>query len=483
MDAAGWPSDQRTTTASTMGRKAFHVERPSMGSGSQEPTEALALMTSGLTLDRLPALTSARVRHIVIDAVASAFAGRDADEVRRVEAAAASSLGQGDSSVIGGGRLSPAGACFVNGYQITAVTVCDIHRPTLCHVSPEVVPPALALAEERRASGGVLLAAVAAGLETTVRVGAGLRYPVFRARGWHSAGVSGALGAAAAAARVIGLDPPGVENALGLAVAQAAGTFASYGTPTMKFNQGRAALSGLLAARFTQEGFRAPRNALTHADGGLFTTYSDGGDPRAVVDELGERWDLETIALKRWPVASSILAMATALFDLVDAHDINVADVEHLTVELPPVAYDMHGTMAWEDEFHAHLSAPYVAAVILTDHRCWLPQFSDERRADPALDALARRRVAVVLDDSLPEDAAVVHVATTSGPVRSLRRDAWRGAPADPMSEEEISAKFFEAAAGILPEPAARRAWTALSDLESVDDMAQVSALLRAPSG
>jgi 2-methylcitrate dehydratase PrpD len=66
-------------------------------------------------------------------------------------------------------------------------------RPNLCHVTPEVVPPALAAAEERGVSGRVLVTALAAGLETAVRVGVGIRYPAFRERGWHSPGVIGPL--------------------------------------------------------------------------------------------------------------------------------------------------------------------------------------------------------------------------------------------------------------------------------------------------
>lgn len=444
-----------------------------------DPTEALANLAAELSVARLPQTTTTRVAEIVADAVASALAGRSAEEVAKVEAASAATLGPGTASVLGGGELSQAGAALVNGYQVTAVTVCDIHRPTLCHVTPEVIPPALALAEERHLCGGDLLAAVAAGLETTVRVGAGLVYPSFRARGWHSPGVSGALGAAACAARALGSSPAEALDALGIAGSQAAGTFASYGTPTLKFHQGRGALSGLLAARLAEQGFGGPRDILTHPDGGLLTTYSDGGDPEAITDGLGERWDLETISLRRWPVASSIQPMVTALFHLLNSAHIEVGDIDEVAIDLPPAAYDMHAEMVWDDEFRAHLSAPYVTAVVLHDRACWMQQFT-HRRSNPDVDAFARRRVRIARSPDLPETSAVVRLVSGGRAIRSRREDVPKGDPGNPLTGEEIREKFFDASAGVLPAATAERAWDALANLEAVDDMAPVVRLLRA---
>src|SRR5438094_6247217 len=65
---------------------------------------------------------------------------------------------------------------------VTGVQTCalPIYRSTLTHVTPEVVPPALAIAERDGRSGRDLLVALAAGFEVTTRVGIGLDYPAFR---------------------------------------------------------------------------------------------------------------------------------------------------------------------------------------------------------------------------------------------------------------------------------------------------------------
>ena len=215
--------------------------------------------------------------------------------------------------MIGADRMSLAGATLLNGYLITAMTMCDVHRSTLTHVTPEVVPPALAIAERDDLNGRDLLVALAAGFEVTTRIGIGLDYPVARSKGWHGPGVLGPFGAAAAVGRLRGFDAETMAKAFGLAGTQAAGTFAAWGTPTVKFHQCRGALSGLLAALLAEQNFLATREFLTAKDGGLYNTYSNGGKPELVTEDLGQRWEFEQIALRLWPSASSIQGMNTAL--------------------------------------------------------------------------------------------------------------------------------------------------------------------------
>ena len=159
----------------------------------------------------------------------------------------------------------------------------------------------------------------------TTRIGLGLDYPKFRARGWHGPGVIGPFGAAAAVGSLLGFDTDTMARAFGLAGSQAAGTFAAWGTPTVKFHQCRGALSGLMAALLAQQQFVATREFLTAKDGGLYNAYADGGKPDAAIADLGTRFELEQIAMRLWPSASLIQGMVTALFDILDNHKIDAA--------------------------------------------------------------------------------------------------------------------------------------------------------------
>ncbi|MGZ8264210.1 MAG: MmgE/PrpD family protein, partial [Burkholderiales bacterium] len=148
------------------------------------PTEVLAQFASALDFDRIPPRVREYTKVVLLDTLACAVAGHESEETRQVEAFASALAQSAESSVIGGDHLSLAGATLLNAYLVTAVTMCDIHRSTLTHITPEVVPPALAIAERDGLSGRELLAALAAGFEVTPRIGVSLDYPVFRSRGW-----------------------------------------------------------------------------------------------------------------------------------------------------------------------------------------------------------------------------------------------------------------------------------------------------------
>lgn len=413
------------------------------------PDAELAAFTAHLTVESIPEAVRERVKDLLLDAVASGLAGTHGDETQQIRAVAAA-LGEGRSTVLGGGELSLAGAVLLNGYLITAVTVCDAYRPALMHVTPEVVPPALATAERDGASGRDLLVALAAGLEVATRVATGINYPEFRRRGWHSPGVIGPFGGAAATGRLLGLSEQEQRRAFGLAGSQSAGTFAQWGTPTVKFHQARGALSGLLAALLAQTGFVASEDVLTHDDGGIYNTYSDGGRPEQAIAGLGEHWELENVSFRLWPLASSIQSIVTAVFGLIESHDLRPEDVKRMRIGLPDNIYRMHGQISWENRFRALLSAPYTAAVVLHDRQCWLDQFEPERASDPDLDHFIREHVVVESDLSISGSGAIVEVEMVSGQTFTDRREVPKGDPADPASREELEEKFRLASKGVL---------------------------------
>src|SRR5882762_10341409 len=404
-----------------------------------DATQVLANFAATLQYDDIPQRVTEYCKNVLLDTLACAVAGHQGDETRQI-AALASGIAQSDeSSVIGGNRLSLAGATLLNGYLVTAVTMCDIHRSTLTHVTPEVIPPALAIAERDGLSGRDLLVAIAAGCEVTTRIGLGVDYPAFRAKGWHGPGVLGPFGAAAAVGRLRGFAPDMMAKAFGLAGSQAAGTFAAWGTPTVKFHQCRGALSGLMAALLAEQNFLATREFLTAKDGGLYNSYSNGGKPELATAGLGQRWELEQIALRLWPSASSIQGMNTALFDLVEQHEIDPAKVKQLRVRLNQTVFDLHGKLArYKAKFDALISAHYTAAVILHDRKLTLAQFEPARYDDPVLRRVAAEQVEVRPDPALASVQAVVEIEMADGKTLSARCDHPRGSAENPLSRGQI---------------------------------------------
>jgi 2-methylcitrate dehydratase PrpD len=448
---------------------------------SQEATAVLAAFAASLTYEAIPERARDRCKDLLLDALACAVAGHAGEETHQL-AALSSALAQSrESTVIGGDRLSLGGATLLNGYLITAVTMCDAHRPTMTHVTPEVVPPALAIAERDALSGRDLLVALAAGFEVTTRIGIGVDFAAFRARGWHGPGIFGPFGAAAAVGRLLRFDADAMARAFGLAGSQAAGTFAAWGTPTVKFHQCRGALSGLMAALLASEKFVATREFLTARDGGLYNSYVSGGHPEAVIADLGQRWELEQIALRLWPAASSIQGMMTAMFDIVEKHKVDPAQVKTLRIALSQPVFDLHGNFAkYKAKFEAMLSAHYVAAAILHDRELTLAQFEPKHYDDPKLRRFAER-VEVRAEPGLRGVAALVDVETIGGESFSARCDEPLGAPGNKLSRAQIEAKFRTYAAGMLSQSNIEDVIGAVEHLEHVVSVRPLMDMLRAP--
>ena len=439
---------------------------------AEEATQQLAAFAASLDIDAIPDDVRTQCKNLLLDALACAVAGHMGEETPQVAAFATALAPGADTSIIGGGHASLTGATILNAFLITAVTMCDAHRATLTHVTPEVVPPALAIAERDNLSGRDLLAALAAGFETTTRIGIGLDFPAFRARGFHGPGILGPFGAAATTGRLLGFDAPAMARAFGLAGSQAAGTFAAWGTPTVKFHQCRGALSGLMAALLAQQGYVANPDFLTCPDGGLFSAYSGGGHPDRVTAGLGQRWELQQIALRPWPAAAAIQGMISALFDLQEQHDLR--DVASVRIALGQRAFDMHGGFAtYSGKFQAMLSAHYAAAAVLHDRDLSLRQFEPERYEAPDLVRFAAEQVTVVLDPSLSGAEATVEVTLSTGTVAAARCTHTRGSPEHPLTTAQVEAKFRRYAEPGLTTSQVNgivQAVTHLEDLRSVQD-------------
>jgi 2-methylcitrate dehydratase PrpD len=363
---------------------------------------------------------------------------------------------------------------------ITAVTMCDVHRPTLTHITPEVVPPALAIAERDALTGRDLLVALAAGFETTTRIGIGLDFPAFRAHGWHGPGVIGPFGAATAVGRLLGFDVETMARAFGLAGSQAAGTFAAWGTPTVKFHQCRGALSGLMAALLAQQKFVATREFLTTPDGGLYHAYTDGGRPEAVTAELGARWELEQIALRLWPSASTIQGLITAMFDLVEQHPLPANRIKRLRVSVGKTAFEMHGIFPrYQGKFEALLSIHYAAAVILHEKQLTLAQFEPTRYNDPELRRFAAEQVEVTCNPTLSGVQAIVEAETAEGQTFAIRCDHPRGSPENRLTRAQVEEKFRTYARARFAESRVEKVISTVSRLEHLDSVRTLMDLLQ----
>jgi 2-methylcitrate dehydratase PrpD len=225
--------------------------------------------------------------------------------------------------------------------------------------------------------------------------------------------------------------------------------------------------------------FQATKDGLGAADGGLFASFSDGGDPEAMLDRLGDRWELENITLRPSPAAAFLQGVVTAVLAVVRKHDLRPQSVRSMRVSLSRTGYALHGQLDPKDRFQARLSARYVAAVVLHDRTCWMEQFSPERFADEALVRFARERVETVEDPDVIEGGAAIEIVTNDGETITEIARVPKGDPSDPLTFDDVAHKFRTAGRGKLSSAAIERTIESLDGLERVPDVSAILEPLR----
>src|SRR5213082_736674 len=229
-----------------------HISDPAIAT---KLTRTLAAQASAVTYEALPEPVRELARQCVLDYYGVALAGADDPLATILLDELAEAGGAAQASIIGHqAKLPVLSAALVNGAIGHALDYDDVNLAMPGHPSVAILPGLIALAEQRRSSGGDIIAAFVAGYEIACRIGMALR-PGHYDRGFHATGTVGCFGAAAACAHLLGLDVDTTAQALGIAGTQAAGLKSQFGTMCKPFHAGKASQNGLLAARLAARGF------------------------------------------------------------------------------------------------------------------------------------------------------------------------------------------------------------------------------------
>lgn len=395
--------------------------------------------------------------------------------------------GGGECRLIGTDRLAgPGGAALANGVAAHALDYDDMCFVSLAHPSCALVPAALAAAESVHAPGAVLPAAYVVGFEIECRLGNVMNPRHYHERGWHCTSSIGTLGAAAAAARVLGLDSAAVRRALGIAASAACGLKENLGTMVKPLHAGMAARNGVMAARLAGLGFTASADALEGPQGYLAAMDSQQRSLEPAVADLGARWEiLETgITVKLYPSCAATHPPLDALLDLKRREGFTAEQVEAIDVEVDSMTprlliYDRPAT-GLEGKF----SMPFCAAAAVVYGRLGVETFDRGPLQDPAVRALLPRvslRANPEFDAAAPLSRARVTVSLRDGRVLTRSVDGARGYPGR-LTEDELAAKFRGCASRVLSSASADAAWSTLARLDRLADARELTACLAGPA-
>jgi 2-methylcitrate dehydratase PrpD len=372
-------------------------------------------------------------------------------------------------------RVDMASAALINGITSHTFDFDDTHLKTIIHPAGPVCSALLALAEQTEASGRALIDALVLGIDVSCRVGNAM-YPDHYDRGWHITGSTGTLGAAAACARLLGLDTRQTAMALGIAASQPVGMREQFGTMTKPFHPGAAARAGLMSALLAQQGFTASLKAL-EAPRGMMQTVSTKNDWSEITHELGQRFEISFNSYKPFACGIVIHPSIDACAQL-RAMGVTVAQIERIELKVHSLVLELTGKKEPADGLQAKFSVYHGCAAGLIFGAAGEAEFSDAvaRRADVVA---LRRKVAATVDERIGEEAVDLTATLTDGRQVHVVIEHAIGSLQRPLDDAALDAKFHALADPVLGAArcadlaAACRAVASAPDLRALAALAQ----------
>lgn len=447
-------------------------------------TPKLGEWASELTLMAVPAEVVTHLKLCVLDSIGCGLYGAAQPWGRIASDVAVSFSGGGTATLFArNDKVSPPDAALANGTAIHGFEIDDAHVSSSLHPGAVTLPASFAVAQARNASGSEMLTALVAGYEIGLRVGvcAGVSHST---SGYHVTGTVGALGAAAAAARLLRLPPGQSAHALGIGATQGAGLYAARtGAMTKRFHAGRASQSGVLAAYLAAQGFTGSLDALEAPFGGFMSTLHGQHDPASMLSDLGERWETARVGLKAYAACASAHTTIDGVREL-RSRGLTPDNLKTLTIRMSKKG---HLNIGWAykpgEVIAAQMNGFYAAAVTLLDGEAFIEQYETTRLADPRILAIMPK-IDIVHDPEIDKGGAgkrhtvKIDAVQNDGKALSTMVEQRRGSADHPLPRDEVVAKFRRLAATSLASSVIDELIALVDGLEAQADLQRLTALI-----
>jgi 2-methylcitrate dehydratase PrpD len=456
-------------------------------------TRTLVHFSHALDSSELKSEVIERAKYLLIDYLGVAIAGSLTESSQPVYRMLARSASPGTCTVIGAAsQTTPESAALANGAAAHSVELDDTHQAGSIHPGVVMFSTAIALSEiQPEIDSGQFLTAVVAGYEVATRLAMALQPKHHYELGFHPTSTCGVFGAAVTAAKLLRLSEEQMLSAVGIAGSMAAGSleFLADGTWTKRLHPGLAGQNGILAAKLAAEGFLGPTTILEGRDGFL-QAYSRKPKPELVTQNLGKDFEILRTSIKPHACCRYMQSPIDGLIELAVKHDIHpeqVARVEVAVLEAgwPLVCLPRKRKYAPTNVVDAQFSMPYGAAVALTYRAAGLDQFTDEYFHSPQIKSLTGKVVLQKdkrIEKNFPEEwPAIVQIHLKNGKHFEKRVRYPKGDPENPLTWQELSAKFHSLASRVFPKTRCGQIIAAVREMKSPADLLKMWKLAASP--
>ena len=437
----------------------------------------------------IPPQAYARAKEAILDGLGCALVGSPTPTGTLITRYVRERSETPHAAVIGGGfKTSAALAALANGTMAHALDFDDVNWSMSGHPTVPLLPAVLALGQAVHACGAEVLLAYVLGFEVETKIGLGVN-PRHYDLGWHATSTLGTLGAAAAGAKLLGLDVDATCVALGIAASTAAGLRQNFGTMTKPLHAGQAAMNGVTAAQLAHLGWTADTSIL-EAPYGFCQLYTGAKQYNLddMVKRLGNPFELlaSGVAIKQYPCCAFTHRALDGMLALVQQHQLSAADVVGVECRVGRPTMEVLIHTRPQTGLEGKFSMQYCLAAALLDTRIGLLSFSDEKVRRPIAQQLFERVTMTLHPEAQrtgtggEELPVPVTVTLQDGRVFSTAIQHPKGHPANPLTAVALQDKFEDCAYGVLERQDLRQVIELVQGLERVDDIGTLMDVLMA---
>jgi 2-methylcitrate dehydratase PrpD len=435
----------------------------------------LGRFVADLSLRQIPSEGCNIARTGIADCFGVLVAGARDPEIALVDRELGSTSGAAFATLIpSGARRTTETAALINGVAAHVLDYDDVSLNG--HPSAVLVPAILAQGEASGSGGAEMLTAYIAGYEVWAELL--VREPTpLHCKGWHPTAVLGTIAAAAACTKLCGLDAAGTATAMAIAASMASGVVANFGTMTKSFQVGRAAQSGVIAARLAQAGLTASLDALEHPSGLLAALSPEGkAELDRAFNAAQKEWHIvrQGLNIKRYPICYATHRSIDAALDLVERYDLSPKQVERIHVSTGKTQLLMLRNSRPQTGLEAKFSMQFAMAAALIARKVGLSEVTDEFVLRPEVQAVFPRvsftTTTAAMEGSAFAPADAVEITTNTGEtLKSGPVEYAKGSHQRPLSRDELWVKFADCLGAEFPDAKKSRAFESLMILDRLN--------------
>lgn len=444
---------QDTKGAPTAKAKGKAGEGKTAEGNAVRVSQAVADFVTGFDLKSVPQPVIDRARAVFIDTIGVMLAGSHEEVSHLIVAMVKAEGAAPQASIVQESlRTSPQLAALANGVAGHAMDYDFTYMRAQAIAA--LIPAILPVAEVTRATPAEIVSAFIIGAEVASRiVRADQDGPMFD--GWHSTGMVGVLGAAAACARLMQVPAPAIRHVMGIAASLASGFTANFATMTKPLHAGNAARNGVLAATLGKAGYTA-NPAAFEGRNGYFQTFARGIDVSLDgFKDFGTRYDLVSgrYRFKPYPCGGLTHTTIEAALELRPRIQGRFDDVKSIHCGVSRAAGQRAGTAYPSNVEQAKFSVGYLVPYSLVHGAPRIAAFTDKALGDDRLKALQPKITAAVDPELGPggdDSPAKIRITMNDGQVFETRKDFSTGSIKLPMSQAQVEDKFYDCAALVM---------------------------------